>query len=81
MSYCADVTEPDPNLNIISKYLSELGPSGPVGSRRARVGYPSSCCACVVGVFHSFIFKYRQTHAGTSISVLVIEDALSKQKE
>ena len=29
MPYRADVTEPDPKLNIVSKYLSEPSPSGP----------------------------------------------------
>ena len=37
MPYRADVTEPDPNPNIISKYLSEPGPA-----RWVQFGYPSS---------------------------------------
>ena len=41
-----DVTEPDPNPSIISKYLSE--PSGLVGSRRAWVGYPIRSCSAAV---------------------------------
>ena len=42
MHYRADVSEPDPSPIILSKYLSEPGPSGPDGFRRARVGYPST---------------------------------------
>src|SRR4029434_3380518 len=54
MPYHADVLEPDPSPIIISKYLSEPDPSGPVGFQRARVGYPSSSvcvcvCVCVCG--------------------------------
>ena len=36
MPYGTDVSEPDPSPSIISKYLSEPGPTGSTGSGRAR---------------------------------------------